>query len=325
MNVTSTSGTPTLTVSGTTLMGSANSANVNQTIAPSSGVSVILGAVTGIAPTAGSAHVNTLILDGTTTGNQINGTISDILGTVAAQSAITKSNSSTWTLSGTGSYTGATAINGGTLIMGDADTDTFATSGVTAASGATLAGSGTIGGATSLQSGGVHAAGNGVGIQKFTNNLTYQDGSIFSWEIAKTHLGAQTRGTDYDAVNVTGTLAGLDGADVGSTTDAIFRVVIGDADFSDAFWASNDHSWSDIFTAANGTTAKADWKNIFGGGFQYYKTDGSILSAPTTGSFGWSGANNNTLTWTFTAVPEPTSALAGLLITAGLLRRRRIA
>ena len=30
---------------------------------------------------------------------------------------------------------------------------------------------------------------------------------------------------------------------------------------------------------------------------------------------------SNTLNWT--AVPEPTSALAGLLITAGLLRRRR--
>lgn len=43
---------------------------------------------------------------------------------------------------------------------------------------------------------------------------------------------------------------------------------------------------------------------------------------------------NGLSTWTFTessgrlevftAVPEPTSALAGLLVTAGLLRRRRV-
>jgi uncharacterized protein (TIGR03382 family) len=50
-----------------------------------------------------------------------------------------------------------------------------------------------------------------------------------------------------------------------------------------------------------------------------YFANGSSVSTPTAyGSFSISGS---TLTWT--AVPEPTSALAGLLITAGLLRRRR--
>ena len=39
----------------------------------------------------------------------------------------------------------------------------------------------------------------------------------------------------------------------------------------------------------------------------------------TEGYFTFSGTS--TLNWT--AVPEPTSALAGILITAGLLRRRR--
>ena len=44
------------------------------------------------------------------------------------------------------------------------------------------------------------------------------------------------------------------------------------------------------------------------------------ISGPTAGSFSLTGS---TLNYNFTAVPEPTSALAGLLLTAGLLRRRR--
>jgi uncharacterized protein (TIGR03382 family) len=46
----------------------------------------------------------------------------------------------------------------------------------------------------------------------------------------------------------------------------------------------------------------------------------STANPTTQGSFSITGS---TLTWT--AVPEPTSALAGLLITAGLRRRRRVA
>jgi uncharacterized protein (TIGR03382 family) len=41
------------------------------------------------------------------------------------------------------------------------------------------------------------------------------------------------------------------------------------------------------------------------------------------GQFTFSNSSN-TLIWTaYSAIPEPTSALAGLLLTAGLLRRRR--
>ena len=42
-----------------------------------------------------------------------------------------------------------------------------------------------------------------------------------------------------------------------------------------------------------------------------------------TGSYSTSFFTLNSGSLTFTAVPEPSSALAGLLITAGLLRRRR--
>ena len=213
------------------------------------------------------------------------------------------------------SYDGATTVSAGTLLVNGSITGTGA---VTVNSGATLGGSGTIAGATTLLAGGIHAPGNSPGIEKFTGNLTYADASIFAWDIDR--AATQTRGTGYDAVDVTGTLAGLDGGDVNATTDAIFRIVIGDSDFSDVFWNAT-RTWGDIFTGADGTTDKTDWASIFGGGFQYYKTDGTVLGVPTVeGSFSFVDAGTG-LRWT--AVPEPTSAVAGLLLGAGMLRRRR--
>jgi autotransporter-associated beta strand protein len=223
-------------------------------------------------------------------------------------------------------YEGTTTVSGGTLLVSNTSGSATGSGAVNVSSGATLGGNGTISGTTSIKDGGIHASaatlGTAADVQKFTGNLTYEDASIFSWEIAKTNASSQTRGVDYDAVNVTGTLAGLDGVDANGTTDAIFRIVIGDSDFSDAFW-NTTRTWGDIFTAADGTTDKTDWASIFGGGFQYYKTDGTLLGTPTAeGSFSFADSGTS-LKWT--AVPEPTSALAGILLTAGLLRRRRSA
>ena len=67
------------------------------------------------------------------------------------------------------------------------------------------------------------------GVVSGLSNLTYADDSIFAWDIDR--AVTPTRGTGYDGVNVTGTLAGLDGGDVNATTDAIFRIVIGDSNF----------------------------------------------------------------------------------------------
>lgn len=227
--------------------------------------------------------------------------------------SLTKSGAGTQIFNGDASLASTITVSAGTLLING---NWSSLAGAVNINAGTLGGTGTIGGAAQIAAAAIHAPGTGAGIQKFTNNLTYADASIFSWDIDRTK--AQTRGTGYDAVNVTGTLAGLDGMDDGTTTDAIFRVVIGDADFSDAFWTT-DRSWADIFTAADGTTARADWATIFGGGFEFYNGAG-IISAPTTGSFSISG---NTLNWGYSAIPEPTSALAGLLIGAGLLRRRR--
>ncbi len=63
-----------------------------------------------------TAAAKILKLDGTSTGNSISGVISN--GIAGATMALTKSNTSTWTLTNTETYTGATLVQGGTLVLG---------------------------------------------------------------------------------------------------------------------------------------------------------------------------------------------------------------
>ncbi|MGB6221678.1 hypothetical protein [Haloferula sp.] len=77
-----------------------------------------------------------------------------------------------------------------------------------------------------------------------------------------------------------------------------------------------------------------EWTDIFGGGFTLSGTgfNNSLLQVVDTAGAAYNQSSLNpgygfsisgtTLTWS--AVPEPTTALAGLLIGAGLLRRRRL-
>ncbi len=85
----------------------------------------------------------------------------------------------------------------------------------------------------------------------------------------------------------------------------------GSQTFGDNFWTANQ-SWAGVLTSGNSLNLSTLFTS-----FSYANASGGIL-APTTGSFSLSGSTLN-----FTAVPEPSSALAGLLIAAGLLRRRR--
>ncbi len=234
-------------------------------------------------------------------------------GLTASQSGgLTKTGAGTLTLSVANLYTGPTNVNDGMLRVNGS----FASTTTTVASGATLGGTGTLAGTTTIQNGGIHGPGNSPGVQGFSN-LTYNDGSIFSWEIDRNLDQSPTgRGIGYDAVNVSGTLAGQDG----TADSAIFRVVIGDANFANDFWTSS-HTWSDIFTS-DGSNAIANWTSIFGGGIQTYTTNGGLQTVDPSvyGSFSFTPGTNS-LTWS--AVPEPTSALAGILLGFGLLRRNR--
>jgi fibronectin-binding autotransporter adhesin len=232
-----------------------------------------------------------------------------ITGKLTAGGGFNKAGAGTLELTNSNNdYTGATTINAGTLLIGTsgslANTTSVTAGGATATGTPTLGGGGTIAGATTIAAAGggvvgTHAPGvagvsGGVGSQAFSNNLTYQSGSIFEWDI-------NTVANASDSVSVGGSLTVDSGA--------IFKIVSSTA-FTDVFW-NTTRSW-----------------NVFGGKAFNAFTLNFIANniAQVAGDFASEGAftftNSNTnLTWT--AVPEPTSALAGLLLTAGLLRRRR--
>jgi autotransporter-associated beta strand protein len=228
-------------------------------------------------------------------------------GAVTGSFGITKTGAGALTLSGTNGYSGTTTVSAGTLLVnGDSST---ATGAVSVASGATLGGNGTIGGATSIS--GTHAPGSAattVGTQNFSSSVEYSSGSIFSWDLdaVSTDPGAATLNAGpYDKVVASGTITGA---------TSVFNVVLGSGKaFTDAFWNTNK-SWNDIFTGSSAPDLASIFTTIGGTGVSAGVVDGQ-------GSFAFTG---NTLSWTaFTPVPEPSSALAGLLLGAGLLRRRR--
>lgn len=305
---------------GTLQLGNVSALNANNQVTVATGAifdinanDVMIGGLgTGTGTVTNTGAAKTLTLSGGT--NKSFGGV--ITASTPANMALTVAltGGATQTLTGTNTYSGATQVNSGKLVVGVAGAGSI-TSNVTVASGATVGGSGTITGNVTLsgesalnaKNGGKLAAGNSPGVLTATGTTTFNTGSIFSWEL-DTDTSNPGRGTEYDGVN-TAALAG---------SDAVFHIVLSDTEgFGDNFWATTHH-WSDIFKNATGTTNLTNWSSIFTS-FAY--TDGTNNLTPVGGSFAWTGANGNTLTWS--AVPEPTSALSSLLITAGLLRRRR--
>jgi hypothetical protein len=148
--------------------------------------------------------------------------------------------------------------------------------------------------------------GNSAGTQTFSSTLAFDSGSIFDWELnaGAADPGAATANSGtYDKVIANGDVTGT----------SVFTVALlgGDA-FTDAFWDTSK-SWSDIFTGS-GSFDLSTLFTTFGG-------SGVASNGLVAGQGQFSFTSATTLTWT--AVPEPRSALAGLLLTAGLLRRRR--
>jgi len=251
---------------------------------------------------------------------------SAITNTGGNTNSVLKTDAGTTTLTGSNTYTGGTTIHAGTLalaaggsiansttlVVGDTGSSgavldlTAKSGGYTIASGTTLKGIGTVnvGINQTLTINGTHAPGNSPGVQSVTGNLSYGTGSIFEWDLASSATG--TRGTQYDGVNVTGTLGG---------SGAIFKVVLDSGSYTEDFWKTNQQ-WTGIFTASNAVNMAGIFSDIQWSGGSLLTT--SLTTPPGHFSFTDSGT---TLTWT--AVPEPSSALAGLLLGTGLLRRRR--
>jgi len=139
--------------------------------------------------------------------------------------------------------------------------------------------------------------------------LVYASGSVFQWDLFSDSDSSNARGTAYTGVNVVGNLT--------VDPNAIFKIVLHDgADFTKEFWKTQ-HTWTDIMAATGITTRTWNTSQIA----VYSSSDCcNPLDVGTYGRFSYSGGS-----LTYSPVPEPTGAIVGLLLAAGLLRRRRVA
>lgn len=206
---------------------------------------------------------------------------------------------------------------------------TVTVGGSTSSGTPTLAGTGTIHGATTIAAAGggavgIHSPGirdsltgkSQVGTQTFSSTLAYGSGSIFEWNLDASHAdpgeGALNSG-NFDKVSATGAVTG---------SAAVFKVALGTNAFTDAFWSTNK-SWSIFSTGAGSNNLTAIFSSFAGTGIG---SSGLVKGQGYNGLFSFL-ESNSTLYWTrmegYEVVPEPGSALAGLLLAAGLLRRKR--
>jgi autotransporter-associated beta strand protein len=163
------------------------------------GTTLQIGALSGVS--------SSTLLGGATAGNiftwQIGGANADatFAGTIAEQNtnaitAIVKTGTGAWTLTGSNTFIGGMTVSAGTLQVNNTFGSATGTNQVFVAAGATLSGGGIIGGLTALDDGATLSPGNGIGTLTISNELDLSDQTVLQFGL----------GTAGDKVVVSGNL-----------------------------------------------------------------------------------------------------------------------
>lgn len=256
----------------------------------------------GLAPGITVAGVHTisapLTLASTTAVTTASASDSLSLSGVVSGSGLTKNGDGTLALSGANTYSGGTSVSNGTLLVNNSTGSGVGSGALSVASGATLGGDGIIGASSTLQ--GIHAPGNnGVGLQSFTNSLTYAATSHLQWQLTD-HLSTgpgTDPGTAFDGVNVT---SGSFAITPGATIDLSFAGLV---DFTQGFWDANQ-AWTvvDLFSAVSDSGGSEVFAlgAINGGGYDIRQGNFSVIRVADADS-----KNDVVLQWTAATNTDP--------------------
>lgn len=203
-----------------------------------------------------------------------------------------KTGAGTLTLGGTNTYAGDTLVSGGTLLANGS-----LTSNVSVSNGATLGGSGSVGD-TTINFGGILAAGNSAGTLS-TGDLSMNSGSTLDFEFGF---------ADSDRIDVSGDLS-LGGATLSLTDLNTGSLTLGDSLTLIGYTGNWDGStFSGLANAGSFNAAGYDWQ------IAYDSSSAGSLNGGSGGEF-----------VTLTVIPEPSTFISMLvgLITLGIVMYRR--